>query len=328
MRRSEEIQPVSLALLTSELQHRMNPPCLNTYWLEPDRILCGQYPRDISDYADQQFMTTLLKSGVRVFVDLTEEGELKPYRDIALEKATSLGIAPEKLAFHRFAIQDVSIPRSPELMRDALQVIREARENRRIPYIHCWGGVGRTGTVAGCLLRELFGLNGEEALEALRKRWKTCAKSKTRPYSPETDQQRDYVRTWTPSLFLLKSFHGVPYGGRESEDQLPNLFQGIGERLLEEQIDLLAKGQYPIRIERIVSKGHASPKGFWYDQDDNEWVTLLSGAAIMKMKDPLTGRLREIRMKPGDWLLLPSGTRHRIEWTTPEENSVWLTIYW
>ena len=72
----------------------MTPPFLNSYWLEPGRILCGEYPRDFDDLEDHEGMTAILTAGVRVFLDLTEEGELKPYREIALATAVSLGIDP------------------------------------------------------------------------------------------------------------------------------------------------------------------------------------------------------------------------------------------
>ena len=71
----------------------MTPPFPNSYWLEPGRILCGEYPRDFDDLEDHEGMTSILQAGVSVFLDLTEEGELKPYRDIALATAASLGIA-------------------------------------------------------------------------------------------------------------------------------------------------------------------------------------------------------------------------------------------
>lgn len=181
-----------------KLDHVMiTPPFPNSYWLEPGRILCGEYPRDLDDLGDHAGMTAILQAGVRSFVDLTEEGELKPYRAIAVKSARALGIDPNDLVFHRHPIRDMSIPRTNEELHHILQVIRLERHRRRIVYLHCWGGRGRTGTVAGCFLKELFGYQGEEALAQLTVRWRACAKSDGSE-SPETEQQRRFVRDWKP----------------------------------------------------------------------------------------------------------------------------------
>ena len=76
------------------------------------------------------------------------------------------------------------------------------------------------------------------------------------------------------------------------------------------------------RIERIVSRGHASPPDFWYDQPDDEWVLLLSGSAVLRFAD---GGL--ITLKPGDHLLIPRRCRHRVDWTDPEQETLWLTVH-
>lgn len=77
-----------------------------------------------------------------------------------------------------------------------------------------------------------------------------------------------------------------------------------------------------VRIERIVSRGHASPEGFWYDQGEDEWVAVLSGRARLGFE---SGERRDLG--PGDWLWLPAGLRHRVEWTDPDVDTVWLAVY-
>ena len=173
----------------------MKPPFSNSYWLEPDRILCGEYPRHYDDLEEHEGMTAVLKAGARVFIDLTEEGELKPYRAIALATAEKLGIDPESLEFFRHPIRDVSVPKNQEEMRAILDAIHHALSENKIVYLHCWGGRGRTGTVAGCALRELHGLDGGAALRLLSERWQACAKS-AHSESPETEEQRDFVRSF------------------------------------------------------------------------------------------------------------------------------------
>jgi cupin 2 domain-containing protein len=79
-----------------------------------------------------------------------------------------------------------------------------------------------------------------------------------------------------------------------------------------------------IRVERILSKGHRSPRGFWYDQEKNEWVVLLQGAARLRLADPD----EEIALAAGDSLLIPAHRRHRVEWTIPDEVTVWLAVWY
>lgn len=89
----------------------------------------------------------------------------------------------------------------------------------------------------------------------------------------------------------------------------------------EEIFSIIAKAEQ-VEIERIVSKGHRSPPGFWYDQDFDEWVLVLRGAAILR----LAGSRRKIRLKAGDYLLIPAHKRHRVEWTHPKKPTIWLAI--
>ena len=77
-----------------------------------------------------------------------------------------------------------------------------------------------------------------------------------------------------------------------------------------------------IRIERIVSKGHQSPPGFWYDQDQNEWVFLAKGEARLQFQK------QTLRIKAGDYVNIPAHEKHRVEWTTPDEETVWLAIFY
>jgi cupin 2 domain-containing protein len=78
-----------------------------------------------------------------------------------------------------------------------------------------------------------------------------------------------------------------------------------------------------VRVERIVSTGQASPPGFWYDQDEAEWVVLLTGAAGLRFDSEM--QVREL--KPGDYLHIEPHVRHRVEWTHPSEPTVWLAVH-
>ena len=101
-----------------------------------------------------------------------------------------------------------------------------------------------------------------------------------------------------------------------------NVFTGIPEQLPEELFECILK-QENIVIERIVSNGHVTPVGQWYDQSRDEWVILLQGQATLLFEE--THKL--IRLAPGDYLLIPAHTRHRVEWTLPDFNTIWLAIH-
>ncbi|OQW77540.1 MAG: phosphoribosylaminoimidazole carboxylase [Proteobacteria bacterium ST_bin11] len=77
-----------------------------------------------------------------------------------------------------------------------------------------------------------------------------------------------------------------------------------------------------IRVERIVSKGHCSAENEWYDQNQDEWVILLQGAARLTF-----AQSTPVDLKPGDYLLIPAHCRHRVDWTDPDMESIWLAIH-
>ena len=78
------------------------------------------------------------------------------------------------------------------------------------------------------------------------------------------------------------------------------------------------------RIERIVSHGQASPAGFWYDQDEDEWVMLLEGEAALRIADDD----QLLRLTPGMHVHIPPHVRHRVEWTAPDRRTVWLAVFY
>lgn len=104
---------------------------------------------------------------------------------------------------------------------------------------------------------------------------------------------------------------------------MPNLFRAHPAALPEELAETLARSAQ-VRIERIVSRGHASPAGFWYDQAEHEFVVLLSGRARLAFTDGTP----TLDLVPGDWLDIPAHTKHRVEWTDPEQDTVWLAVFY
>ncbi len=100
-----------------------------------------------------------------------------------------------------------------------------------------------------------------------------------------------------------------------------NLFTDIPQPLPDELVTTLLESKN-FRIERIISRGHASPNGFWYDQDHNEWVVVLQGAARLMSED------ETVELKPGDFVSIPAHKKHRVEWTTPDEPTIWLAVFY
>ena len=101
-----------------------------------------------------------------------------------------------------------------------------------------------------------------------------------------------------------------------------NLWQQLPDARHQEQFTELLRNDL-VRIERIVSHGQQSPPDFWYDQPEGEWILLLEGAARLALEG---GTL--ISLEPGDTLNLPAHTRHRVDWTDPQQATVWLAVFY
>jgi len=170
-------------------------PLPNSYWVVPGKVLAGEHPAGRTSEETVERVQKLLAAGVGSFIDLTMPDELEAY-DSEL---------PVDVVYLRKPIRDHGIPARPEHMADILGCIDHFVRSRRLVYVHCRAGIGRTGTVVGCLLVEQ-GLHGEKALEALNQLWLRCKRSASWPSVPETEHQTDYVRNWKPGL--LKSVLG------------------------------------------------------------------------------------------------------------------------
>lgn len=103
---------------------------------------------------------------------------------------------------------------------------------------------------------------------------------------------------------------------------LGNVFHDLPQAAQGEVLqDLLAVPG--LRIERIVSHGQASPEGFWYDQDWDEWVLVLQGLAVLELE----GRTEPLVLSVGDYCWLPAHCRHRVAATAPQEPTIWLAVH-
>jgi len=171
-------------------------PIIESYWVEENLFLAGEYPGSYNPEEMRRRMDAFLESGIRTFIDLTQPHELVPYEPILKEQAR---IYDYSAVYHRFAIRDHGVP-SVQTMSLILDTIDSAIQSGSPVYIHCWGGVGRTGTVVGCYLIR-HGMSAKKALERVDMLYKTRPQNYFLARSPETEEQFDFVRNWreTPS---------------------------------------------------------------------------------------------------------------------------------
>ena len=171
-------------------------PCRESYLLM-GAVYAGEYPGAKEENASKLKVAQLYRFGVRHFVDLTEEGELCPYESLLPSDATH----------YRFPIKDVSVPTDVEAVHRLLHKIDEWEKTGGYVYIHCWGGVGRTGTIAACyLLHKMVLPDAAQALKMMQARFATMPKSKHK-VSPETQAQVAFVHQFAERCRLRRRTH-------------------------------------------------------------------------------------------------------------------------
>lgn len=101
-----------------------------------------------------------------------------------------------------------------------------------------------------------------------------------------------------------------------------SLFDSVPESISEELFSELLRGR-SFRMERIVSRGHRSPPSGWYDQDEHEWVVVLQGEAKISFADG-----SDVHLLPGSYINIPARVRHKVTWTPPDRETIWLAIHY
>ncbi|MDE2901001.1 MAG: protein-tyrosine phosphatase family protein, partial [Chloroflexota bacterium] len=165
------------------------------YWVVPGALLAGEYPGALQQADARRKLHALVEAGVTEFIDLTTVRELEPYKELLLEEAALIGVTASHA---RHPVDDMNVPQSHREMVAILDAMDVAVRADRLVYVHCWGGIGRTGTVVGCWLVR-HGLSGEDALARLDTLWRAMEKAPSRVSSPETPAQFSYVRNWSES---------------------------------------------------------------------------------------------------------------------------------
>jgi hypothetical protein len=169
-------------------------PTSSSYWVVPDLLLGGAYPGALDPDERRGKLQAIVGAGVQTFINLMEEDEINyagepfvPYADLAREFCPDIRCV-------RHPIKDLSVP-SPAEMDVILAAIDESLAAKRPAYVHCWGGVGRTGTVMGCwLIRHGHATPGNvlDVLMGLRKQ----DRERRHRMSPETAEQQRFVKGW------------------------------------------------------------------------------------------------------------------------------------
>ncbi len=163
----------------------MNKPTLYSYQLS-DNVWAGEYPGALEDKAAQMKIEKMINFGITAFIDLTEEGELKPYQHLL----------PDGVCYNRFPIRDVSVPVSSEFVNEVLKTMNSMLDNGKVIYLHCWGRTGRTGTIGACFLMQKENISAEGAIELMRERFADNPKSAFRR-TPDTKEQNMFVINYT-----------------------------------------------------------------------------------------------------------------------------------
>ena len=170
-----------------------------TYWILPSKLMAGAYPAHPKNGEHRKIISALIECGITDFINLVLDDEtgmggtsfrgyIKDYRDTA-----PIGMNP---VMHKFPIPDEEVP-DVTYMIQILNKVDELLKLGRVPYIHCWGGKGRTGTVVGCwLVRNRYAAQ-EGALFRLKEL--TAEQMEFFWHTPNTPEQQEYVTAWEPS---------------------------------------------------------------------------------------------------------------------------------
>jgi cupin 2 domain-containing protein len=101
-----------------------------------------------------------------------------------------------------------------------------------------------------------------------------------------------------------------------------NIFKNIPKDLKDEVFESIVSNPN-LKIERIISYGHTSPTEGWYDQEENEWVIVLKGEAILSFEYQ-----KDVRLKEGDYINIQAYTKHKVSWTLPNSETIWLAVFY
>lgn len=269
-----------------------------------DLFFAGEYPGDKYEKKAEEKIKHMLHFGVRHFVDLTEEGELRPYSHLL----------PKGTTYTRFPIKDCGVPESVEEVQDLLLRMKDLQKMEGYVYLHCWGGVGRTGLIVACYLAQSQD-NPElsNVLEALRKCFADMPKSAYRK-TPETKEQIKFV-----ARFIGKSrSYGAKLAARVADCIRGSLMAGAAGDALGYEVEFMSRKAIVSRYgEWGITRFELAPNGKALISDDTQMTLFTANGMLMGLT---RGYMRGIGGRPEkyvdmaylDWYYTQTGKKREM----------------
>ena len=291
---SHEIEDKCRALLPADLLDIndrfldfISRPLYQSYEVRANGIIyAGEYPGDKNDELARQKIEQMHHFGIRHFIDLTEEGELRPYSHLL----------PAGTTYTRFPIADCGAPKSIESVQSLLLRIEELKKMDGYVYVHCWGGVGRTGTIVACYLSQNWGepdLN--LVLDALRKNFSEMPKSAYKK-TPETKEQIDFIKQFINTTTGYKDEKAK----RVTDSIRGCLMAGATGDALGYEVEFMSRRAILSRFgEQGITKFTLDNKGKALISDDTQMTLFTANGMLMGLT---RGYMRGIGGRPEEYV--------------------------
>lgn len=309
---SHEIEDKCRALLPADLLDIndrflafINRPLHQSYEVWGNGIIyAGEYPGDKNGELAKHKIERMHHFGIRHFIDLTEEGELRPYNHLL----------PSDTTYTRFPIVDCGVPKSVESVQRLLLRIEELKKMDGYVYIHCWGGVGRTGTIIACYLSQNWKeVDMNHTLEVLRRNFSEMPKSAYRK-TPETKDQIDFINQF---INANKSYKKEKTK-RVADSIRGSLMAGAVGDALGYEVEFMSRHAILSRFgEQGITKFALDNKGKALISDDTQMTLFTANGMLMGLT---RGYMRGIGGRPEkyvdgaylDWFYTQTGRKKEI----------------
>lgn len=300
-----ELLPPDLLDINDRFLAFINRPLYQSYEVCGNGIIyAGEYPGDKNGEFAKHKLEHMHHFGVRHFIDLTEEGELTPYNHLL----------PKDTTYTRFPIPDCGAPKSIEDVQRLLLRIEELKKMEGYIYLHCWGGVGRTGTIVACYLAQnREEPNLEHALEVLRRQFSEMPKSAYRK-TPETKEQVDFIARFISA--------NSSYKGEKSKRVVDSirgcLMAGAAGDALGYEVEFMSRKEILLRYgENGITKFELNSNGKAQISDDTQMTLFTANGMLMGLT---RGYMRGIGGRPEkyvdgaylDWYYTQTGKKREI----------------
>ena len=279
--------PADLLDINDRFLDFISRPLYQSYEVRANGIIyAGEYPGDKNDELARQKIEQMHHFGIRHFIDLTEEGELRPYSHLL----------PAGTTYTRFPIVDCGAPKSIESVQSLLLRIEELKKMDGYVYVHCWGGVGRTGTIVACYLSQNWGepdLN--LVLDALRKNFSEMPKSAYKK-TPETKEQIDFIKQFINTTTGYKEEKAK----RVTDSIRGCLMAGATGDALGYEVEFMSRRAILSRFgEQGITKFTLDNKGKALISDDTQMTLFTANGMLMGLT---RGYMRGIGGRPEEYV--------------------------